>query len=132
MELKDYISAISTFVSAILIIIGWIVIRHKDREQEKFKIRNTRRENLASSYFDVYQYFMLADGAPKFDNDFSKKISKLTAEINLYGTKDEIRAYEEFIDALKNSNEVETFKGRAVNLTKLLIGNIRQEIGLKY
>jgi len=70
MEAKDYVTAVGTFLSAILVIAGWLVARRKDQEQERYKLRHTRREELVKAFLAVDEMVLRTSGAVDKEANF--------------------------------------------------------------
>jgi hypothetical protein len=129
-EVKDFVTAIGTFVSALLVVGGWLFARHKDREEEKFRLRQSRREELAKVFLTVDEIILRTSGKVEGNPDFLKKWLQLAGLMRLYGTQDEngqlLRFAEAFMGEKRN---VADANASFNNLKATLTSSIRSELG---
>lgn len=130
MEVKDYIAAIGVFVSACLVVAGWFVSKNKDFQQEKIKLKNSRREELAKSFIKVVQYIQSTQG--RFDNikEFESKWYDYIALMEIYGTSEEKAKHSNLHRYLMGAERESQKAISALNdLSVTIVGNVRKEIG---
>lgn len=131
MEWKDIVPALGILISSILAILGWLFIRYKDREHEKFKARITRREELLKCFLDVHQ--MIFETGGKVDDRkqiFTHEWIRLCSLMQLYGTKEEYSALKNFANNFFGENRTVEKASDALNdLKNKMIISVKKELG---
>ena len=111
--------------------LGWMFSRYKDREQEKFKGRLLRREDLVKSFLNVHQMIIQAQGKVS-DGEFTPAWIKLCGLMHLYGSEEENKCLKEFADNYLGQNANVEGANRKLNALKTkLITSVRSELGFK-
>jgi hypothetical protein len=133
-EFKDAITAIGIFISTGMIIAGWFVSRHKEREHEKFRSRLAKTEELLQAARD-YQLsgfeLAAANGTMseedhsswrKENNDRWQKLSWLT---QAFGNNELIGA----LRKIGSGDSVEKSAKALAEFQALLIKTVRRDLG---
>jgi hypothetical protein len=127
------LSGIELMISVIVIVIGWVFSRYKDREQERFSARLERREQLAAAMLEYQQivYECKGDFTLRAE-EYNKAGLKLSGLMDMYGYPNEQELFQEYIDQFKGPEKVR--EGTKEDLDKLsdaLIASIRSDLGFK-
>jgi hypothetical protein len=131
-EPKDYITTIGVFLSAGLVVAGWIFNRYKDREQEKFKSRNSRREELVKAFLEFDLIVFQTSGNIAKEPTYRASWMKLVSLMNLYGTAEENRELLRFHAAfLGEGRSPEAATAARTSLVSTLLNSIRADLGLE-
>lgn len=133
MEWKDIFTGIGIIVSAALIISGWIFSRYKDREQERFKSRLSRREELIKQFLCVHQIIIETQGSISGrEDEYNPAWIKLCGLMHLYGSDEENKCLQEFANNFIGSDKNLDGANRTLNALKAkLVSSIRSELGFK-
>jgi len=125
-ESKDIIA----WTGFIIVILGWLFSRWKDRTHEIFKERLKNRLDMYDCLFDALLPFANnKDGSVDLDSDkLSEKLSFTRTKIQLYEYKDEIDEYELFIKKLKN-NDINGVNCSLQKLSPMMVNKLRKELG---
>ncbi len=130
MEIKEYITGIGTLLSAFLVVGGWMFTRYKDREQEKFRLRQSRREELARAFLAVDVILLQTSGKVDSHPEFNRHWLNLAGLMRLYGTADESREWLRFAKAFAGENRnVADANSSRNSLSETLTNSIRSELG---
>lgn len=130
MEAKDFVTAIGVVLTATLAIIGWFVNKHKDKEQEKFKLRHARREEMVKAFLKFDEALLRTRGNVDEDSKFSEYWLSLAGLMRLYGTKAEHDALLTFSEHFFGSNRSLDQANLARNaLKEELTASVRGDLG---
>jgi hypothetical protein len=126
-EIKDWI----TIVSVIALISGWFVNGYLNRKNEIAKKRLEYRLPTLKSFLKIW--YLVQESSETNPLDIVKNlIVEVREDFQLYGQKDEIELFEEFVEASIGKNFDRT---KVVDkLTKLVIlvrTRIRKELAIK-
>ena len=136
MEWKDGITAIGIVVSAIVIIVGWFVSQHREREHEKFRSRLAKTEEIlqAARDFQLSQFELATtneemsksehDSWRKESNDRWQRLSWIT---QAFGNMELISA----LPRIGNEGSDEESGKALAEFQNLLIKTVRSELGYK-
>jgi hypothetical protein len=133
LELGHGLTGIELMISVIVIVIGWVFSRYKDREQEKFSARLERREQLAAAMLEYRQivYECKGDFTLRAE-EYNKAGLKLSGLMDMYGYPSEKELLQEYIDQFKGPEKVrEGTKEDLDTLSDALIASIRSDLGFK-
>ncbi|MEO5374894.1 MAG: hypothetical protein H7840_11530 [Alphaproteobacteria bacterium] len=139
MEWKDYITAVGTVISALLVIRSWSVARRKDMENEKFKARLSRREELAKTFI-AYNTIILETRGMFGDREDEATSTwlRLVSLMYIYGSTQEYGAMTEFAEVFYGNvhklSKTEQIVAANIALNKLkniLIPSVRSELGFE-
>jgi len=133
LELGHGLSGIELMISVIVIVIGWVFSRYKDREQERFNERLERREQLAAAMLEYRQIIYECKGNFKHRaEEYNKAGIKLLGLMDMYGYPNEQELFQEYINKFKGPKKVrEGTKEDLDKLTYELIASIRSDLGFK-
>lgn len=130
MEAKDFITAIGVVLTAVLVVAGWFFSRYKDRDQEKFKLRNSRREEMAKAFLRVDETLRITGGSIEKEPKFGELWLNLAGLMRLYGTKTENEALMELSENLFGLNRnLDKANSALSRLRDGLTASIRKELG---
>lgn len=124
-EWKDII----TGLGLVLVIIGWLFSRWKDRNHEIFKERLKRRLDMYDSIVDaLLPFFNPKNGQVDLDGDtLSAKLSVASTKIQLFGYQDETDEFKSFISKLKDK-DLDGVNCSLKKLSPMIVNNIRKEL----
>ncbi len=123
MEWKDGFTGLSIIVSTVVVIVGWFVARHNDREQEKLKIRLAKTEEIAEA---VINHKLFAD-----DHENVLWWDRVFLIVRVYGNKDVQNALNEYDEVLKRGGTLEEQVSALNKLKDLLVKSVRSDLGYK-
>lgn len=129
MEIKDYIGSVAALLSASLVVAGWIFSRYKDREQEKFRLRLSRREELVKSFLVVDDILLRTGGDIDKDPTFLGHWIRFAGLMRLYGTHSENDWLGEFTGLFFGQNCLAAANEARNTLRNGLISSVRSELG---
>jgi hypothetical protein len=131
LELEHGLSGIELMISVIVIVIGWVFSRYKDREQEKFSARLERREQLVSAMLQYRQIIYECKG------DFTHRRAEYTkcgltlmGLMDMYGLPEEKKLLQNYVDQFLGESKVRD--GTREDLEELydaLISSVRSDLG---
>jgi hypothetical protein len=127
------LSGLELMISVIVIVIGWVFSRYKDREQERFSARLERREQLAAAMLEYRQivYECKGDFTQRAE-EYNKAGIKLLVMMDMYGYPNEQELLQEFIDQFTGPDKVrEGTKDDLDKLADALAASIRSDLGFK-
>lgn len=126
MEIKDIIA----LIGLIVVVSGWLFIRWKDRKHEIFKERLKKRLDMFDAVIDAILPFLNSDnGVIDLETgELSKRLSSARTKVQLFGYKDEINIYEEFVASLKERN-VDSVNRLSGIVAHTIVTKLRHELG---
>lgn len=119
MEIKEWIM----IISAVIVVTGWFINSYLNRRHEISKKRLEYRLETLHSFLPVY-LSMTSSSQPFIDDsDLSTKLGNARANFQLYGYRDELIIFEEFVTAIEKQDA-----NKATILINKLIKLIRQRL----
>lgn len=116
-------------ISAIIVVLGWFINSWLNNRHEISKKRLDYRLDTLNSFLPVYLSITSLSQPFKDDEKLNNKIKNAWVNFQLYGYKDEIKLFDNFVYALKKADTKEatiTING----LMKLTRNRIRNELNL--
>ena len=138
-DLFTFLKGWQTLIAAIIVIIGWFVNSWLNRKAEIAKRRSEHRLIALKSFVDSILFELLKDVNEAFAKpDFTNELELTWKNIQIYGYRNEIDIYEEFIQALKMATTDDEAKSRRLqkvneSIPKLtiILESLRAELGLE-
>ncbi|MFA5553381.1 MAG: hypothetical protein WCZ89_01595 [Phycisphaerae bacterium] len=125
MLVADY----TIIISSIIIVSGWFVNSYLGRRQEISKKRMIYRLDTLHSFLPVF-LSMNSSHQPFIDDPtLNEKLKNARVNFQLYGYKDEINLFEEFVSAIEKQN-TDAATTSINNLIKLVRFRLRDELKL--
>ncbi|HUD74317.1 MAG TPA: hypothetical protein VMQ76_04525 [Terracidiphilus sp.] len=140
MEWKDGFTGLSIIVSTLVVVVGWFVARHNDREHEKFKIRLAKTEEIAEAVINrkLSAYDLIEGGRKTSDDEHSTGHKenvlwwhRLFLLVQVYGIEDVQNALHEYDEVLKRGGTVKEQISALNKLKDLLVKSVRSDLGYK-
>jgi hypothetical protein len=138
-DLFTFLKGWQTLIAAIIVIIGWFVNSWLNRKAEIAKRRSEHRLIALKSFVDSI-IFELSKGADKAfaKPDFKDELELARKNIQMYGYRNEIDIYEEFIQAINmettddqaTSRRLQRVNDSIPKLT-IILESLRTELGLE-
>jgi Flp pilus assembly protein TadB len=131
---------LAPYVALAVTILVWVFTQRANRQHELFKERTKRRVDLFDGLLP--EMAQLSEALERLNKNLQdqdaraladstcKKLAGFRVKMLCYGTDDERRAYEEFIDAI-NQKDQERFPRNHNCLVDLARKNLRRELGIK-
>jgi hypothetical protein len=123
MEWRDGFTGLSIIVSTLVVVVGWFVARHNDREHEKLKIRLAKTEEIAEA---VINRKLFAD---HLENVLWWQ--RLFLLVQVYGSRAVQNAFNEYDGVLKRKGTLEEQISTLNKLQDLLVKSVRSDLGYK-
>jgi hypothetical protein len=134
------ISEIAPYAAIAATIVVWSLTQKANRKHEIFKERLKRRVEMfetllpeISRFVDAVRQFGGNESnaeAVRACQDAINKLGSYRVKMLCYGTNEEQRVYEEFIDAIEN-HRMDVLSERNERLVNLVRKNLRSELGIK-
>jgi len=119
----------SIIISTTIIITGWFVNNWFVRKHEISKKRLDFRLEMLHSFLPVFKSITSSNNPFKDDNKLNEKISDSRIKFQLYGLKDEIDLFHQFVISIEKADTLLATKN--INeLIKLIRNRIRDELDL--
>jgi hypothetical protein len=125
MEVKDWI----TIISVLIIVIGWFINSYLNRRHEISKKRLDYRLETLQSFLPIFLSISSSLQPFIYDKDLNEKIIKARVNFQLYGHKDEMVLFNNFVIAIE-SQDTEEATIYINKLIKLIRTRIRNELKL--
>jgi hypothetical protein len=122
LEIRDWI----TIVSAVIVVAGWFVNSYLNRRHEIAKKRMEYRFDALLSFLPVL--FAIQENRTTND-EFSREISLCWTKFQLYCYKDEAKAFEKILTAIKNKDE-KKYSESVSQVARIVKDRVRKELGL--
>lgn len=138
-DVFTFLKGWQTLIAAIIVIIGWFVNNWLNRKAEIAKRRSEHRLIAFKSFVDSI-IFELSKGADKAfaKPDFKNELELARKNIQIYGYRNEIDIYEEFIKAINmetTDDEAKNKRLQKVNESipklKIILESLRAELGIE-
>lgn len=125
MKLSDY----TLLISSIIVVAGWFVNGFLNRRHEIAKRRIDYRLKTLHSFVPIIISMTSSKDPFKDDPSLVNKIEEAKVNFQLYGHRDEMLLFREFVSALKNENISQTITTLNKLINKVRDG-IRKELKL--
>ena len=124
MEVRDWV----TLVSALIIVVGWFINSWLNRRHEIAKKKLEHRLNALQSFIP-FASSAVKECPDQRDPDYADKLWTAYTNIQLYGTKQEVKLMDEMYSAIKEKDSEEaTIRYR--KLYECVRANLRKELNI--
>ncbi|NOQ31648.1 MAG: hypothetical protein GQ570_11055 [Helicobacteraceae bacterium] len=125
METKEWVM----IISAIIVVVGWFINSFLNRRHEISKKRLEYRLETLHSFLPVYLSISSSLEPFKDDKELNDKIMNARVNFQLYGYRDEIILFQDFVNAIEKPdiNKVTITVNKLIKLTR---DRIRNELKL--
>ena len=117
------VDLVSVFVTAGVTIIGWFVANQFGMAQNRI---NKRRELKVQYLVEAYRNLEAVSNRLSLSNEEQKVVERAVADLQLFGTKAEVEAAQEFI-----ATQAKEGIASIANLLQLMRKNLREELNLE-
>ncbi len=127
-EDSNYIVVLAPWISIIIAVVLWFLSSERDRKQERFKKYLDRRIDTLEEAIRVLFLFDVPDPFQKTPN-LVEQVESVRSKIQIFGTDEEVKLFEEFIKKLEHKN-IEELRTFIPQLRRNIANSYRHELGL--